>query len=57
MTEHTPSDDVSDPYLGLAKIRGSDVVHIDHKGRRVEVSISPKGSNVRVFVDGEEWKP
>ena len=46
-----------DPYLGLAKIRGSDVVIIEHKGRRIEVSISPKGSNVRVHVDGEEWRP
>ena len=46
-----------DPRIGLAKIKGSDVVHIDHKGRTVEVSFSPKGSNVRVLVDREEWKP
>ena len=46
-----------DPRIGLAKIRGSDVVHIDHKNRFVEVAFSPKGSNVRVFVDGEAWKP
>ena len=46
-----------DPCIGLAKIRGSDVVHIGHRGRAVEVSFSPKGSSVRVFVDGEEWKP
>ena len=46
-----------DPRIGLAKIKGSDVIHIEHKGRAVEVSFSPKGSNVRVFVDGEEWKP
>ena len=47
----------TNPHISLATIRGSDVLHIEHKGRSVEVSISPKGSSVRVHVDGEEWKP
>jgi len=52
--EKTATDD---PWIGLAKIKGSDVIYTEHKGRQIEVSISPKGSNVRVHVDGEEWKP
>ena len=46
-----------DPWIGLAKHRGGDVVLTTHKGRKVEVQFSPKGSSVRVYVDGEEWKP
>ncbi|WP_193104686.1 hypothetical protein [Brachybacterium sp. FME24] len=46
-----------DPWIGIATIRKSDIVHIRHRGRNVEVTFSPKGSNVRVHVDGEEWKP
>lgn len=25
--------------------------------RNIEITISPKGGNVRVYVDGQEWKP
>lgn len=46
-----------DPWIGIAAIRKSDIVHIRHRGRNVEVTFSPKGSNIRVHVDGEEWKP
>ena len=48
---------MTDPRIGLGKIRGSDLVVVTHKGREVQVTISPKGSNVRVHVDGEEWRP
>ena len=44
----------SEPHLSIATYRGSHIVIIEHRGRRVEVSFSPRGKNVRVWVDEEE---
>lgn len=45
---------MSDPELFMGEYRGSKFVGIVHLDRRVDVSFSPKGRSVRVWIDDEE---
>ena len=49
------SDD--DPAIYTSEYRGTYAVSINYRGRRVDVSISPTGRKVRVWIDQEERKP
>lgn len=46
------SDD--EPRIYTSEYRGTHATSINYRGRRIDVSISPTGLKVRVWIDGEE---
>ena len=48
---------VSDgPAIYTSEYRGTYAASINYRGRRIDVSISPTGRKVRVWIDQEEQK-
>ena len=54
--------DKDDNYRGPESIgyavfpRRGRAYHATFEGRKIEISVSEKGRNMRIFVDGTEWE-